>query len=71
VSLLVSKALFANPAIIPNPNTFQYFATTVVWKANQLGNSSFFVIEEAPDQSDDGFVVGTWSASDNTTYGCP
>jgi len=71
VSLLVSKDLFANATIIPNPNTFQYFATTVVWKANKTGNSSFFVIDHAPDQSDDDFVVGTWSSSSTTTYGCP
>jgi hypothetical protein len=70
MTLFVAKTLLANESLIPDPDSFQYFATTVVWKSETMSNASFFHVDDAPDQSDDR-VVGTWSASDNFTYFCP
>ena len=66
VTLLVSKSLFANATLIPNPNAFQYFATTLTWKATSIGNTSFYTIDQAPDSG-----WSSWSSSSSTTYGCP
>jgi hypothetical protein len=71
VIFLVSKALFTNAALIPDPNTFQYFAVTLVWRNNSTSNMSLQHTDDAPDQPGAGFVVGTWSSSSNTAYGCP
>ena len=65
VSFLVSKALFTNAALIPDPNALQYSAITLLWKANSINNMSVQHIDAAPDQP------GTWFSSSNTAYGCP
>jgi hypothetical protein len=70
VSMLVSKALFTNAALIPNPNSFQFLAEIVVWKANQNGNTSLHILDTAPSQNWDVFILSTWSSSSHTEYGC-
>lgn len=70
-SMLVSKALFTNAALIPNPNSFQFLAETVVWKASSNGNTSLNILDMAPSQTGAGFILSTWSSSSNTIYGCP
>jgi hypothetical protein len=72
VSLVVAKALFSNPSLVPDPNRFQYFAVTLLWRGNPTpSNQSLQHLDEAPDQPGGPFVLGTWSASGNTSYGCP
>src|SRR5262249_24111515 len=70
VHLKVPKALFNNPDLVADPNVFQYFCQVVVWKSNSPTNYSFYVLDQAPDQTGDGFVLGTWSSTSNTAYGC-
>jgi hypothetical protein len=71
ISMVVPKALFNNTAIMPDPNRFQYFAGTRIFKPDTSNNSAFFEIDNAPDQGGGSFAVGTWSSSSNTSYGCP
>jgi hypothetical protein len=70
-SMLVPKALFTNRTLIPDPNSFQYLTETIVWKASSNGNTSLNVVDDAPSQTGGGFLLGTWSSSSNTSYGCP
>jgi hypothetical protein len=70
VTLIVSKSLLTNATIIPNPNAFQYFAQTSLWRPNSTGNSGFVHIDNAPDQPA-GLVVVPWSSSSNTSFDCP
>ena len=70
VTLVVSKSLLTNQALIPDPNAFQYFAATLAWKASQTGNNSFFTLDLAPNENN-GLVAVPWSASENTAYFCP
>ena len=69
ITMVVSKSLLTNGAIIPNPNAFQYFAATLLWKANATGNNSFFTLDLAPNENN-GLVAVPWSASDNASYFC-
>ena len=69
VTLVVSKSLLTNQALIPDPNAFQYFAATLAWKASQTGNNSFFTLDLAPNENN-GLVAVPWSASNNATYFC-
>ena len=71
VSMLVPKGLLTNRTLIPDPNSFQYLTETIVWKANSNGNTSLTILDNAPTQTGGGFILGTWSSSSNTTYGCP
>lgn len=71
VTMLVSKAFLTNTTLIPDANSFQYLTETVVWKANSNGNKSLNILDNAPSQTGGGFILGTWSASSNTAYGCP
>ena len=70
-SVLVAKSLFTNTALIPDPSSFQYLTETIVWKANSNGNTSLTILDNAPTQTGGGFILGTWSSSSNTSYGCP
>lgn len=70
-SLLVPKALFTNTVLIPNPNSFQFLAEIIVWKAGSNGNTSLTILDNAPSQTGGGFILGTWASSSNTAYGCP
>jgi hypothetical protein len=71
VTLLLSKSLLTNRAVLPNPNTFQYFAQTTAWKPNNTGNSGLVHLDNAPDETDHGgLVVAPWSAFENATYFC-
>jgi hypothetical protein len=70
VTLVVSKSLLTNRAIIPNPNAFQYIVETLVWKPNSTGNNGFFVLDPAPNDSDGLVVVVPWSASENFSFDC-
>jgi hypothetical protein len=71
VIMVVAKSWLANPTLIPNPDSFQYSATTVVWKSNSTGNRSWTHLDWAPNlTSGGGIVAGTWSSSTYTTYGC-
>jgi hypothetical protein len=70
VTLVVSKNWLANPALIPDPNAFQFFASTLAWKANKTGNNSFFTLDLAPNDNK-GLVAVPWSRSHNATYFCP
>jgi hypothetical protein len=65
VTLIVSKSLLSNQVTIPNPNSFQFFAATLAWKANKTGNNSFFGLDAAPDGG-----ALQWSASQNASYFC-
>ena len=69
-SLLVPKALFTNPALVRNPNSFQFLSEIIVWKAGSNGNTSLTIVDNAPSQTGPGFILGTWSSSSNSTYGC-
>jgi hypothetical protein len=71
VIFLVSKSLFTNAALIPNPDSFEYLTETFVWKASSNGNKSLTIVDDAPSQSGGGFVLGTWSSSSKTACGCP
>ena len=71
VSMLVSKALFTNTVLIPNPNSFQYLTEVVVWKTGSNGNTSLTIVDDAPNQTGTGFIFATWSSSGNASYGCP
>jgi hypothetical protein len=70
VTMVVDPALFTNTALIPDPNKFQFFAATIVWKANSTGNTSFFTVDVAPNEVNGQLVALTWSASSNSTYFC-
>jgi hypothetical protein len=70
ISTLVPKSFFSNRAIFQDPNKFQYFAGTRIYKANAVGNMSFSEVDNAPDQDGGGFAVGTWSAFENSSYFC-
>jgi hypothetical protein len=70
-TLVVSKTLLSNTVLIPNPDTFQYYASTAVWKANSTGNLSETHLDFAPNLSNGNLVVVTWSSSSNTSYSCP
>ena len=70
-SLLVPKGLLTNTALIPNPNSFQFLTEIIAWKAGSNGNTSLSILDNAPSQTGGGFILGTWSASSNTNYGCP
>lgn len=70
VTMVVSRALFSNTALIPDPNTFQFLAATEVWKANSIGNTSFFTVDLAPNSVNGQLVAVTWSASSSATYFC-
>lgn len=71
VIMLVPKALFNNSTIIPDPNRFQYFAGTRIFKADTTDNNSYSEVDNAPDQNGNGFAVGAWSSSSDTSYSCP
>jgi hypothetical protein len=70
-SLLVPKALLSNTALLPNPNSFQFLTEVFVWKAGSNGNKSLSVLDDAPSQTGAGFILGTWSSSTDTSFGCP
>jgi hypothetical protein len=72
-SLLVPKALFTNTTLVSNPNSFQFLTEIIVWKAGSNGNTSLTILDNAPSQSTQGggFILGTWSSSTNTSFGCP
>lgn len=71
LTLVLSKSLLANRVLIPDPNTFQYFAVTLGWKTETTGNTSFFSLDQAPNVVNGQTIVATWSSSSNTTYFCP
>ena len=71
VTLVVAQALLSNPALIPNPNQFQFLAATEVWKANSTGNTSFFTTDLTPNLVNGQLVAVTWSASSSASYDCP
>jgi hypothetical protein len=66
----VSKSLLTNSVLIPDPNAFQHCGATMVWKANKTGNNSFFVLDLAPNENNNGLVAVPWSAFENATYFC-
>lgn len=70
-SLLVPKSLFTNPALVANPNSFQFLTEAIVWKAGSNGNTSLTILDNAPSQTGGAFILGTWDSSINTTFGCP
>jgi len=70
-SLLVPKALFTNPALVRDPNSFQFLTEIIVWKAGSNGNKSLTILDNAPSQTGSGLILGTWSSSSNWSYGCP
>lgn len=70
VILIVSKALFTNTTLVPDPNTFDYFSTITVWRNKSTSNMSLQHLDDAPDQTGNGFVVGTWASSGNSNYPC-
>jgi len=70
-SLFVSKTLFTNPALVRDPNSFQFLTEIIVWKAGSNGNTSLTILDNAPSQTGGRFILGAWSSSSNTTYGCP
>jgi hypothetical protein len=49
VTLVVSKGLLTNQALIPDPNAFQYFAALA--EGQQNGNNSFFNLDLAPNEN--------------------
>jgi hypothetical protein len=71
VTMVVSQALLSNPELIPDRNTFQFFAAIEVWKSNSTGNGSFFTVDAAPNTSNGQLVAVTWSASSSASYFCP
>ena len=71
VSMLVSKSLFTNTVLIPDPNSFQFLMETFVWKAGSNGNKSLTILDNAPTQTGAGFRLGTWTSSSNNAYDCP
>jgi len=71
VSMLVSKALFTNTVLIPNPNSFQFLTEAIVWKPSSNGNTSVQVLDTAPSQNWIHLILAPWSSSGNTSYGCP
>jgi hypothetical protein len=70
-SLLVPKALFTNPALVANPNSFQFLTEIIVWKAGSNGNTSLTILDNAPSQGGGPFILGTWDSSMHTSFGCP
>jgi hypothetical protein len=70
-TLVVSKSLLINTVLIPNPNTFQYFAATSVWMTGSTGNRSENDLDFAPNKSNGNLAVVTWSSSSNTSHFCP
>ncbi len=71
VTMVVAKSLFTNPLLIPDPNEFQFWAATTIWKSDSTGNNSFFNFDYAPDLHDGGLVAVWWSAGNNAEYNCP
>ena len=71
ITMVVAKSLVTNGAIIPNPNAFEFFASTLAWKANKTGNNSFFTLDLTPNENNGQLVAVPWSASGNATYFCP
>jgi hypothetical protein len=65
LTLILSKSLLTNTALIANPDHFLYFATNVVWKTPKYGNLSVNHIDSAPEQ---GFAE--YSATANDTNSC-
>lgn len=70
-SLLVPKALFTNPALVRDPNSFQFLTEIIVWKAGSNGNTSLTILDNAPSQTGGGLILGTWNSSSTWNYGCP
>jgi hypothetical protein len=70
-SLLVPKALLTNKALIPDPNSFVFLTEVIVWKSGSNGNKSLTILDDAPSQPKSGLILGTWSSSSNSNYGCP
>jgi len=70
-SLLVPKAFFTNPALVRDPNSFQFLTEIIVWKAGSNGNTSLTILDNAPSQTGGGLILGTWSSTSNWIYGCP
>jgi hypothetical protein len=71
MTLVVTKTLLSNKALIPDPNNFQFVATTASWTANTTGNNSFAHLDWAPNLGSYGqIVVGSWSSSVNTSSFC-
>jgi hypothetical protein len=71
ISMLVPKALLTNTTLVANPNSFQFLAEIIVWKTGSNGNTSLTILDNAPSQTGGGFILGAWSSSSITTYGCP
>ena len=70
-TMIVSKFLLSNAALIPDPNNFQFLTATDVWKANSTGNQSFSHLDLAPNSSNGHLVAVNWSAFTSSTYFCP
>ncbi len=70
ITMVVSKALLNNRAIIPDPNAFQFFAGTRIFKSDSSDNNSYTEEDNAPDQNN-GLAAVTWSSSSSISYGCP
>jgi hypothetical protein len=70
-NLLVPKALFSNRTLLPNPNSFQFLTEILLWKNGANGNTALSILDNAPSQGGGPFILGTWSSTANTTFGCP
>jgi len=70
-NLLVPKALFTNPALVANPNSFQFLTEVIVWKNGSNGNTALSILDNAPTQGNGPFILGTWDSSTHTSVDCP
>jgi len=68
ISMLVPKALLTNTTLVANPNSFQFLAEIIVWKAGSNGNTSLTILDNAPSQTGGGFILGAWSSSSITAF---